>query len=289
MDPEAKRHVTIRLPIELHHVCIVKGALVAIRRREGDEHHLALTQPLAAELSVVLDHASDGHRCERPQELLARGRCELWVIAQPLLVLRVGREMQDGSGERAPRGVDPGQNEQDGGEHDLLVLEAIAIDLGFHQHADHVVTRIRTPLLDELVEEREHLQRSGARVLDVGRGLLEQALDPAAEAIELARTANEMTDDCCGNEPREVIREIERVPPGEPVEQLDHAPADLAREGAGARPGEGGREQLLRPCVLGRVEVERGTQKSPKPMSFGTLEYRDEKVSVSWISSRIAS
>ncbi len=165
VDAEAERGMPVDRPVDDDLVGPFKLSRIAVGRRvatSGSSRRPSCRRCAGvgtAPVHVFLGHPRHGDRRVSPQELLDRGRQQSRVGDEPAAVLRVLRQVPQGGADRAPGGVDAGDEQQGHRADDVRRVEPAAVELRVDQVGREVVTRVAQVVLDlreQVVEQRRH-------------------------------------------------------------------------------------------------------------------------------------
>ena len=204
-----------------------------------------------------------GERREHAQRLLDRARDQRRVVEQLLLLAGVLQQRPHAAAVGRLGAVVAGGHQQEEAHDDLVLLEALALELGVDQHAGEVVGRVRTALLDQraaALEDLGHLalhDALGAIRVEVGVAAAERGVhQPRPDLVVLGPDAHEAADDARDDRLRDVGDEIAGLAAFEPVEHGDRDLADRVLVVGDALGREASLEQRLEPVVLGRIHPD---------------------------------
>ena len=161
---EAEREVVVRRTLDVEAVRLVELRFVEVRRLVQEQNLVAGAEPLALELDVAGDravHVLD--RRDPAQHLFDGGGEQPEVVQQPFLLARVRQELFHPATRDVTGGLVASDEQQQRLEHDLVLVEAVTVDLRVHEHADEVVGRFRTPIRDHAASRTRRTPRSRRR------------------------------------------------------------------------------------------------------------------------------
>ena len=158
--------------------------------------------------------ADAGERRLPAEALLDRDRHERAVVAERGELLGPGEQAEHEVARRPVGGLGAGREQQPQERDDLLVGEALPVELGLGEDADHVVAGVLAAVGDHAGEEVVQPLRR-----------LEAALDVEADADELDRLAVELRQ-LVGGQAEHARDDVDRERPEELADQVG---ASLAR------------------------------------------------------------
>ena len=195
VDPEPEGCVPVLGTVDDELVGAVEEGRVAIGRRERQQHPVVRPHRAAVEVVVVLDEPSHRHRRVGAQELLEREQHHARVVDERAEVVGMGGEVPDRRADRAPRRVDPGDQQQHDRSADVFVGELVAVDLDVEQVGRQIVARVLDVLLDLPVDVLVEGLEAGDPLLGGQVDLLEHAMHEVTEdRLVLRREAEHAGD-----------------------------------------------------------------------------------------------
>ena len=166
----------------------------------------------------------------------------------------MGRQMPQACADRAPGGVDAGDEQQTERAEEVVVAERIAVDARGQQIADEIVAGIIAPLINLRAKIIGHLVGRALRHRVVGNAEFEKIVDPTAKAIAvLRRNAEHVRHQPHGYFLGEIDGGIARGFAHDPVDELAADLARLGRVPLDRLGGEGGQQHRFGALMLGRV------------------------------------
>ena len=154
-----------------------------------------------------------------PQPLLDRLLHQGAVVAQRGELVGVREQPEHQVARRPVRGLGTGREQQSQEGDDLVVGQALAVELGLHEHADDVTTRVGAALGDDRGEVVVEPLRRLEPPLDVDDDG-DQLDGPAVELREASRgQAEHPRDDVHGEREEQLPHELGAPPVGELVDE----------------------------------------------------------------------
>jgi hypothetical protein len=159
MDAEAERRVPVDLAVDDDLVRPVELGRVPAGRRVRQQDPVVGLHVGPAPAHVLLDQPGHGDRGVGPEELLDRGRQQPGIGDEPPAVGGSLRQMPEGGSDRAPGGVDAGDEQQGHRADDVRRVELATLEFRVDQVGREVVARVCEVVLnlrEQVVEERRH-------------------------------------------------------------------------------------------------------------------------------------
>ena len=159
MRHAAEGHEALRAARELEALRLRVLRRVASRGAHAEEHPGVRRNLHLADARAGLGVAwQQGHRPEEAHGLLDRGRNQGRVGAQARLQRGIAQHRVHHAAEREVGGVRAGREQQLHEPEDVLIAQAMPLDLGHREARDEVRTRHGAPRLDEWQQESVHLR-----------------------------------------------------------------------------------------------------------------------------------
>ena len=125
--------------------------LVAVGGRVEQEELVALRELRAVEVDVARNGARHVlHRTDPAQHLFDRRREQRPILPEPLPLLGVRQELVGAAAHDVTGGLVAADQDQERLEHELLVVQSFAVDLGVDERADDVLARRRPSIGDDV-------------------------------------------------------------------------------------------------------------------------------------------
>jgi hypothetical protein len=159
VDAEAERGVPVDLAVDDDLVGAVKLGRVPAGRRVRQQNPVVGLHVGPMPVHIRLDQPGHGDRGVGPEELLDRGRQQAGVGDEPSAVAGGLRQMPQGGADRAPGGVDAGDEKQGHRADDVRRVELATLEFGVDEVGREIVTRVLEMVLDlgeQVAEERRH-------------------------------------------------------------------------------------------------------------------------------------
>ncbi|MEZ5137741.1 MAG: hypothetical protein R2711_02860 [Acidimicrobiales bacterium] len=188
-------------------------------------------------------------------------------------------EHLEGVGDQVAGGLVAGHAEQDEEHVELVLAQAVAVDLGVHERRHDVVAGARPAVLDERVAVGVDLGRRHLAVLVGGAEVLVLHADEAVAPVEdqvpvLVGHADHLADHLERQLGRHLLHELDLLAPGQAVEDALGLLVDVLDQAADHARREPGAHEPPVAAVLGRVHVEqreaRPWRGRPRPCPGGT-------------------
>jgi hypothetical protein len=228
--------VTVDLSVDVDRQGSAERPGVEVRTAPAQVHHLALADGHAVDLGVDAGPpgAAGGDRALEPHQLLD-GRGEQRRLGDDAASLvGVAREPPHDARQRRRDRVEPGDREQVHDVDDLVVGQAVALELERHEAADEVVARhgLEPPLGQAGLQVRAQpvagLDPDRLVLLERAALVLEDAVLHGDEEVEvLERHAEQAEERDAGKRDRERVVKLDPAVPDEAVDQLVGQLADL--------------------------------------------------------------
>ena len=184
MNAQAKCGMAVLLAIDHDLVRIREHRGVTIGGGKRQQHHVAGLYRATADDSVLHHLARHRYRRVGAQQFLHGGRNQFRLRDQTLAIRWRFRQMPQRRADRAPSGVDAGDQQQPQRTHHMHVGERLPVLVsGIHQRRDQIVRPVLLALLDVNGEISGHLMdgaHQGGIVLDAE---LKDFVDPFDEEI----------------------------------------------------------------------------------------------------------
>ena len=152
VDAEAEGGVPVDLAVDQHLVGPVELRGVAVGGREREQDPVLGLHVDAAEVHVFLHQPGHRDRGVGPEELLHGGRQRVGRGEQALAVGRMAGQVPQRGADRAPGGVDAGDQQQHDRADDVVWAELLAVQLGVDEVGREVIAGVVHVVADLVVE-----------------------------------------------------------------------------------------------------------------------------------------
>jgi len=112
MDPKAERCMLVDLAVDDHFRRPVELRRIAVRRWERQQDPVVSLHIHATEVQILRHQASHGDGRVRAQELLYGGGQQVWLGDKSLPIARIPGQVPQRGADRAPGGVDSGDQQE---------------------------------------------------------------------------------------------------------------------------------------------------------------------------------
>ena len=178
--------MAVLLAVDHDLVGVRERGRIAVGGGERQQHHVAGLDGAAADGGFLHHLARHGHGRIGAQQLLDRGRHQFRLRDQPFAIGRCFRQVPERGADRAPGGVDTGDQKQPQRAQHVAVGQRLAVlVLGVHQRRNQIVGLVRLAVLDMPGEIAAHLvDRTHQRVI-VLDAEFEDFVDPFDEEVRV--------------------------------------------------------------------------------------------------------
>ncbi len=214
---EPERDVFVGRPADVEFERVVEHGFVTVGGRVQQHQLLALRHELAAELDVGRGDAR--HVLDRrhpPQHLFDRRVEQRTIVEQRFPTLTLGQQLVHAATDHMAGGLVAADEDQQRLDHDLFVIEPVAVDLRGREHGHEIVGRLLSPSGDDLDRV---LVVAGRRRHHVGQQLVvrcteaaKEIVAPAQELLTIRRFDTQgVADDDQGQPGRDIPHQIARA------------------------------------------------------------------------------